>query len=336
MGGRPVIAVTMGDPAGVGPEIVLKALNASEVWDVCRPVVIGDMGVLDTAKRSLPLSMHVKFMTVQSPEVDTSDSVGVIDMVNVPKVEHVMGEARVYAGRAVAGYIEKAVEFAMAGKVDAITTAPINKETLKMAGYGYPGHTEMLAALTKTKKYGMMLVGGGLRVILATIHCPLKDVAGLITSERVTETIRLAGVACRGLGVENPRIAVAGLNPHASDGGLFGGEEADIIAPACATAAQEGADVKGPIPPDTVFYRARKGEFDIVVCMYHDQGLIPLKMLAFDTGVNVTVGLPIIRTSVDHGTAYDIAGKGIADPSSLIEAIKLAALMAEKKKAQHG
>jgi len=336
LGKKPVIAITMGDPSGIGPEIVLKALNAKEVWDACRPVVVGDLGVLESAKTPLPVSTRVTLQVVASPDEDTGDAVAVIDLVNVPAVEYAEGEPSAQAGKAVAQYIEKAVELAVAGKVDAVVTAPINKETLKMAGIKFPGHTEMLASLTRTERFGMMLVGGGLRVILVTIHCPLREVPGMITRERVLGTIRLAVQACREMGIERPRVAVAGLNPHASDGGLFGDEEAKEIEPACMDAVNEGVDVKGPIPPDTVFYRARRGEFDIVVCMYHDQGLIPLKMLAFDKGVNVTVGLPIIRTSVDHGTAYDIAGKGIADPSSLIEAIKLAAAMAGKRQAAGG
>lgn len=331
MSHKPVIAITMGDPAGIGPEIVMKALHAGEVRDCCTPIVVGDLAVFESAKRALPVSTHIALKPIGSPKEDTGDAVGIIDMVNVPRAEHVVGKAGAYAGRAVTEYIEKAVSLALSGEVDAVATAPINKETLKMAGSRFHGHTEMLAELTDTTDFGMMLVGGGLRVILVTIHCALKDVPGRITRESVARTIRLAKRACDEMGIEAPRIAVAGLNPHASDGGMFGDEEFKHIAPACAEAMAEGIDVKGPIPPDTVFYRAKKGEFDIVVCMYHDQGLIPLKMLAFDTGVNVTVGLPIIRTSVDHGTAYDIAGKGIADPASMIEAIKLAAKMAGRK-----
>ncbi len=330
---KPVIAITMGDPGGIGPEIVLKALNAKTVRDISRPLVIGDLGALEKARIALPISTHVPLRPVGSPEEDAGGAVPVIDLANVPKLELSLGKPGAYAGRAVAGYIEKAVALALEGRVDAVVTAPISKESLKLAGSKYPGHTEILAELTGAKEFTMMLVGGGLRVILATIHCALREVPGRITRDSVLKTIRLAGTACADLGINDPKIAVAGLNPHAGEAGIFGTEEEDHIAPACEDARKLGISVTGPVPPDTVFYRARKGEFDIVVCMYHDQGLIPLKLLAFDTGVNVTVGLPIVRTSVDHGTAFGIAGKGIADPSSMIEAIKLAVEIVKRRKA---
>ena len=328
---RPAIAVTMGDPGGIGPEIILKALNTSAVLDVCRPVVVGDMGALEEAMGPLSLGTRPSLAAVSSPFRVTGGCVGVVDLRNVNLDELTVGRPGAYAGRAAVSYIKKAVEMAVAGEVAAVVTAPINKETLKMAGYGYPGHTELLAELTSTKEFGMMLVGGGLRVMLVTIHCALKDVPGLITKGAVARAIRLAGVACAGMGLDNPRIAVAGLNPHAGEAGLFGVEEAEQIAPACDEARGRGLAVTGPVPPDTLFFKAHRGDYDVVVAMYHDQGLIPLKMLAFGRAVNVTVGLPIIRTSVDHGTAYDIAGKGIADPSSLVEAIKLAADMAGRR-----
>ena len=209
------------------------------------------------------------------------------------------------------GYIKKAVELALRRQVDGIVTAPISKEALKMAGFKWPGHTEMLADLTNTKDYAMMLVGGPLRVILVTIHTALKNVPDLITRQRIIKTIRLAKKACDMLRIKKPRIAVAGLNPHAGEAGIFGDEEIKKIIPAVKEAIKEGIPVSGPYPPDTIFHKAYKGEVDIIVCMYHDQGLIPLKMIAFDKGVNVTVGLPFVRTSPDHGTAYDIAWKGM-------------------------
>lgn len=217
------------------------------------------------------------------------------------------------------------MDLALSKQVDGIVTAPISKEALKMAGLKWRGHTEMLADLTGTKDYAMMLIGGPLRVILVTIHTALRNVPDLITRQKVTRTIRLAKRACDMLGIRNPRIAVAGLNPHAGENGIFGDEEIRKIVPAVREAIKGGIPVSGPFPPDTIFHKAYDGDFDIIVCMYHDQGLIPLKMIAFEKGVNVTVGLPFIRTSPDHGTAYDIAWKGIADPSSMIEAIKLAA-----------
>jgi len=221
-------------------------------------------------------------------------------------------------------YIKKAVGLAMEKKVDGIVTAPISKEALKLAGFRWPGHTEMLAEFTGAKEYAMMLVGGPLRVILVTIHTALRNVPDLITKERVFGTILLARKACTMLGIEEPKIAVAGLNPHAGESGVLGNEEIKEIVPAVTLANEQGIAVQGPYPPDVVFHKAYNGDVDMVVCMYHDQGLIPLKMIAFDKGVNVTVGLPIIRTSPDHGTAYDIAWKGVADPSSMREAIKLA------------
>jgi 4-hydroxythreonine-4-phosphate dehydrogenase len=328
---KPVIAITMGDPGGVGPEIILKALNTSVVQDSCVPVVVGDMSVLEGAKRALPMSTQVPLRKVSMPGEPTDDAAAVIDLENVRPDELTVGWAGAYAGRASVDYIKRAVELARSGLVDAVVTAPINKETLKMAGLPWPGHTELLAELTGTTDFGMMLAGGGLRVMLATIHCPLKDVPALITRERVFRTINLAWNACVLLGIDNPRIAVAGLNPHGGEGGMFGFEEERFIKPACLDARSEGMNITGPVPPDTLFFKAHKGYFDIVVAMYHDQGLIPLKMLAFGHAVNVTVGLPIIRTSVDHGTAYDIAGKGIADPGSLVEAVRLAAEMAMRR-----
>jgi 4-hydroxythreonine-4-phosphate dehydrogenase len=230
-------------------------------------------------------------------------------------------------GRACVSYIKKAVEFALSKHVDGIVTAPISKEALKMAGFKWPGHTEMLADLTNTKDYTMMLIGKPLRVILVTIHTALKNVPDLITKSKVLKTIRLAKKACDMLNIRNPRIAVAGLNPHAGEAGIFGNEEFKKIIPAVKEAIKEGIPVSGPYPPDTIFHKAYKGDVDIVVCMYHDQGLIPLKMIAFDKGVNVTIGLPFVRTSPDHGTAYDIAWKGMANPLSMIEAIKVAAML---------
>lgn len=304
------IAITLGDPAGVGPEISLKAVLSPDVLDICTPVLIGDRVVWEEACETLgiPYASSVEF-------IGLSKIAGRNFIKNAPTAE---------GGRACASYIGKAVELALNGEVDAVATAPISKEALKKAGLSWPGHTEMLAELTGTGDFAMMLCGEPLRVVLVTIHTALKNVPALITKERVLGTIVLAERACAMLGIPHPRIAVAGLNPHAGEAGIFGGEEEDAIAPAVREAAALGIPVSGPYPADTLFHKAYNGAFDIVVCMYHDQGLVPLKMIAFDRGVNVTVGLPVIRTSPDHGTAYDIAWKGIADPSSMIAAIKLA------------
>jgi len=314
------LAVTMGDPGGVGPEIIVKAL-ASQPFDYT-PIVIGDRIVVEETLKLLDLS--IRLITIKDPE-ESNPSPGIMELIDIPGIkDFVKGRATAEGAIACAEYINTAVELALDKKVSGIVTAPISKEALKMAGMKWHGHTEMLAALTGTGDYAMMLVGGPLRVILVTIHISLRSVPDMITKGTVLKTIRLARRACVMLGIENPRIAVAGLNPHAGEAGMFGEEEITSIIPAIEAARKEGINTTDPLPPDTIFQRAYKGEFDILVCMYHDQGLIPLKMIAFDTGVNVTVGLPVVRTSPDHGTAYNIAWRGVADPSSMIEAIKLA------------
>jgi len=306
------LAVTIGDPAGIGPEIVLKSLMSEEVRMTCRPIIVGSRSVLEEAADKMDIAFDF-------------DSFEVLNTGEIKDRNFTKSKPSPEGGKNCAAYIEKAAELAMLGIVDAIVTAPISKEALKLAGYGWPGHTEMLAELTGTNDYAMVLCGGPLRVILTTIHTALKNVPAMVTKERVLKTIVLAAKACSIMGITEPRIAVAGLNPHAGEAGMFGEEEAAEISPAVREARGMGIPVTGPYPPDALFHKAYKGEFDIVVCMYHDQGLIPLKMVAFETGINMTVGLPFVRTSPDHGTAYDIAWKGIADPSSMTEAIKLAA-----------
>jgi len=275
---RPIIAVTMGDPAGIGPEITAKAVRNPQVLKICRPLIIGDKDL----KRFK------------------------------------IGQVSAAAGRASIEYVEKAIELALAKMVDAIVTGPISKAAINKAGIKFPGHTELLAKRTKTKDYAMLFVSDKLWVILVTTHLPLAKVPRAITKKQVLKTIKL------GHSVRPGKIAVAGLNPHAGEAGLFGNEERRQIIPAIKAARKLGIKAQGPFSPDTVFKRAVAGEFDLVVAMYHDQGLIPVKLLSFGRSVNVTVGLPIIRTSVDHGTGFDIAGRGIADPGSLIEAIKVA------------
>jgi 4-hydroxythreonine-4-phosphate dehydrogenase len=319
------IAITMGDPGGVGQEIIIKALCSNEVRDLCIPVVVGDRVVMEEAVRLPGLSVKLNIIREPGEAKSTPGTLDLIDMAIMREFQKNRPDAE--GGRASAAYIRKAVELAVNKQVDAMVTAPISKEALKMAGLKWPGHTEMIAELTGTKDYAMMLVGGPLRVILVTIHTALKNVPGMIKRDNVLKTIRLARRACAMLGIRDARIAVAGLNPHAGEAGIFGDEEIQEIIPAIEDAGREGIQTAGPFPPDTIFHKAYKGEVDIVVCMYHDQGLVPLKMIAFDKGVNVTVGLPIIRTSPDHGTAYDIAWSGKADPSSMIEAIKLAVQM---------
>lgn len=316
------IAITMGDPGGIGPEIIVKALYRSEIRDFCIPVVVGDRIVMEEAIELLKLPIKLKIFDSSDKAVSELGSIELIDTGALKQFQ--AGKPTAEGGAAGVSYIKQAVEFALSKKVDAVVTAPISKEALKMAGFNWPGHTEMLAELTGANDYAMMLCGGLLRVILVTIHTSLRSVPDLITKERVLKTIKLAKKACDMFGIENPRIAVAGLNPHAGESGIFGDEELREIIPAVEEAKKIGVPVTGPYPPDTVFHKAYKGEIDVIVCMYHDQGLIPLKMIAFEEGVNITIGLPIIRTSPDHGTAYDIAWKGVANPSSMIAAIKTA------------
>jgi 4-hydroxythreonine-4-phosphate dehydrogenase len=328
---KPFIAITMGDPAGIGPEIIAKVVAEGKVFSLCQPIVVGNTRVMRKAVKDLGAQLVVKSIPSLRSAAPARGRMDVLHTENVDLARHRWGRPTAASGRAVVDYVKQATELALQGKVAAIVTAPINKELMNAAGYRFAGHTELLACLTDTRDYGMMFVGGGLRLILATIHHSLKDVPRLIRKPRVLRTIRLADHALRSLGIDRPRIGVASLNPHAGEGGLFGNEEQKEILPAVLEARAEGIHASDPLPADTIFYRARNGEFDIVVAMYHDQGLGPLKMLAFGRAVNVTVGLPIVRTSVDHGTAYNIAGKGCADPASLREAVSLAVTMAANR-----
>jgi len=333
---KPLIVITMGDPAGIGPEIIAKGIDSKEINPICRPVVIGDAGVMRKIVDEMRLSISVRSVASLGEAEPVAGRLDVFDLSNVDLSKHKWGRPNVSSGKSSVEYIKKAVDLTLKSEAAAIVTAPINKEMINAAGHRYAGHTELLAELSGSKEFGMMFVGGGLRVILATIHVALKDVAGQITTTSVLRALRLANYAMRYFGIERPRIGVAALNPHASEGGLFGNEEWEKIVPAIIQARNEGIDASDPVPADTLFYKARNNHYDIVVAMYHDQGLAPLKMLAFGNAVNVTVGLPIIRTSVDHGTAYDIAGKGCADPASLLEAVKLAAKMTAFGKGETG
>jgi 4-phospho-D-threonate 3-dehydrogenase / 4-phospho-D-erythronate 3-dehydrogenase len=325
----PIIGITMGDPSGIGPEIIIKALHDRAVPSMCRPVVFGDRGILE--REAVRLGIPHVFETVASSDkfLTGSDATAIVEVSSLNPADVLYGKPTAAGGRAMAECITAAVALAKSGEIDAIVTAPISKMVLHDAGYNYPGHTEMLADLTGTQDVVMMLAGDSLRVVLATIHSAYVDVPKLLTVEKILKTITITHESLhKVLNGKKPRIAVAGLNPHAGEGGLFGEEEKNLIAPAVAEACRLGIDAVGPMPADTLFYYAARGRYDVVVCMYHDQGLIPLKLLHFDTGVNVTLGLPIIRTSVDHGTAYDIAGKGFASPASLVSAIKMAGQMA--------
>ncbi len=322
----------MGDPAGIGPEVIVKALARPVVRRLCRPVVIGSPEVL--AKVAGALKVRVKVRRVADLNVRVPAGViAVLDPLPQPLGSFTPGRVSKETGAAQALYIKEAVRLALEKRIAGIVTAPINKEAINLAGYPYPGHTEMLADLTGAKEVGMMIVGGPLRFFFATIHVALKDVPALLTSERVAQAIRLCQKGLTELfGVKRPRIAVAALNPHGGEGGLFGTEERIAIEPGVTRAHAQGFPSVGPLPADTLIGQAARGKYDAVVAMYHDQGLIPLKLAAFGKSVNITVGLPIIRTSVDHGTAYDIVGQGRADEGSLLEAIRLAAAFVRNRK----
>lgn len=321
----PPLAITMGDAAGIGPEIVARFLNARPE---AAALVIGDIGRMRLAQKIIGGSLEI--VEVFSPRPRGPGEIPVLQAGSLP-ADLQFGAISAAAGAAAHAAILRGIDLSLAGDVAGIVTAPIHKEALHAAGVCHPGHTEILAERTGAKHVAMMLADAALRVVLVSIHVSLRQALALVTLENVSRTIDLAAEGARALGIAHPRIAVAGLNPHAGEGGLFGDEDRDIIAPAVLAKRAEGLEVSGPYPPDTVFMRARKGEFDIVVAQYHDQGLIPIKLMGLDKGVNVTLGLPIIRTSVDHGTAFDIAGKGVADASSLAEAFDLAENMARAR-----
>lgn len=331
-----LIGVTMGDPAGIGPEIICKMLVEKEIHDYCRPLVIGDSECLNEGMKVANVELQLNSIQSVTQAKFLPGTIDVIDLHNVDIKKLQMGKPQPMAGRACVEYVKKAVELAIAGEIDAIVTAPINKLAMNMGGYKYAGHTELLADLTHVKDFAMLLVAGRLRVIHVSTHVSMTEAIRRVKKERILTVIRLANQALKEMGIDSPRIAVAGLNPHAGEDGMFGREETDEIAPAIDLAKNERMNVVGPVPPDTVFLRANNGEYDVVVAMYHDQGHIALKMLGFQLGVNMSVGLPIIRTSVDHGTAYRRAGLklGTADPRSLVEATKLAAQIAESRKRQ--
>jgi 4-hydroxythreonine-4-phosphate dehydrogenase len=319
----------MGDPSGIGPEVTLKALAHPEVYEVCRPLVIGDRRILERALSNLEIApLHIDEAGGPATAVFQPGTVTLIDLYNADPAECPLGEISPVSGKAAVEYVFAACDMAMAGAVDAIVTAPLNKAAMFAAGFTYAGHTELLTERTGAQKVSMLLVGPSLRVVHVSTHVALTEAIARVKKQRIMDVIQIAWDACRALGIEQPRIAVAGLNPHASEGSLFGNEEATEIKPAIAEMRSRGMDVSDPQPPDTVFLRTTQGAYDIVVAMYHDQGHIPMKLLAFDSGVNVSLGLPVIRTSVDHGTAFDIAGKNVADASSMIEATLLAARLA--------
>lgn len=339
---RPIISITMGDPAGIGAEIIVKALNRKEIYKKSKPIVIGSKCVIDDALKFIP--SNLKLNVIKNIE-EIKGEFGIIDLIDLDNIgldEFNYGKVSAKAGQASLDYIYKGIDLAMKGLANAVVTGPIHKEAIKAAGSPYAGHTEIFASLTKTKNYAMMLVDDNLRVIHVSTHVSLRQACDLVKKERILTVIHLADKALKDLGIKNPKIGAAGLNPHAGEGGLFGNEEIKEIIPAINQAKKEGIIADGPIPPDTIFSKVIGGQYDIAVVMYHDQGHIPLKVIGFKynkstnkwstiSGVNITVGLPIIRTSVDHGVAFDKAGEGISNEESMIEAINMAIDFARKK-----
>jgi len=321
---RPIVAITMGDACGIGPEVIIKALAWPEVHQLCRPLVIGDAERLRLAGRLVGSTLEVDSLSDAQQATYVPDRVACVDLKLIP-ADLPFGQISAIAGDAAFRFIERAVRIVESQQAHAICTAPLSKEALHAAGHKYPGHTELLAALTHTPEVSMMLVAPKLRVIHVTTHIGLLDAIERIEPGLVERVITRAHSTLLKAGIAAPRIGVCGINPHAGENGLFGrGEEASKIEPAVAACRAKGMNVRGPLPADTLFFLAARGDYDIVVAMYHDQGHGPIKVLGLESGVNITVGLPVIRTSVDHGTAFDIAGKGVADERSLVEALRQA------------
>jgi len=337
---KPVIGITMGDPAGIGPEIIAKTLARKVIYESNKPLVFADANVMREAIKIADVSLNINRVSAINEAIFEHGTIDVFDLKNVDTTMLEYGKVSANAGNAAFESIRKVIKCAQSGEIDATVTAPINKESINMAGHHFSGHTEIYAHFTNTKKYAMLLADDCLRVIHATTHVPLREACDLITEERIIDVIKLLHDACNQFGIKHPKIGVAGLNPHAGDGGLFGKEEVKIITPAIQRAKESGYDAEGPVPPDTLFSKAIQGKYDGCVAMYHDQGHIPFKLLGFKwnnktqsmdsvKGVNITLGLPIIRTSVDHGTAFEIAGKGIASPDAMIIAIEYAVKMSK-------
>lgn len=342
---RPLLGITMGDPAGIGPEIAVKALAEEQIYDICRPLVIGDYGTMkDASERITSLNLKLHRLEEESLSAGRFEpgTIDLLDLDNVDLSKLVHGKVSAMCGRAAYEYIAKAIKLALAGTIDGTVTGPIHKAALNRAGIRYAGHTEIYAALTDTADYTMMLLEGDFRVIHVSTHVSLREACNNVKKERVLAVIKLAQDALVRMGIEHPRIGVSGLNPHAGDEGLFGSEEREQILPAVEAARSLGINAEGPIPPDSCFAKAKGGQYDIAVAMYHDQGHIPLKLVGFVwdqaggkwdkvSGINVTLGLPIIRTSVDHGVAFGKAGKGTALADSLLNAITMAVQLAGRR-----
>ncbi len=325
---NPLLGLTVGDPAGIGPEITLRAARDPRTAEA-RLIAIGSVEALRSAAAVIP---DAPALNEIAHTREARFEPGTLDVIRVPSDVPVrVGVLSAEAGKIAFDGVARAVELALAGDIDGIVTAPLNKEAIALAGHPYPGHTEILADLTGTRDFAMMLTALKLRVVHVTTHVGIREMLERVTTERVLTTIRLADRALRDMGIDSPSVGVAGLNPHAGEGGLFGDEEGRVIAPAIEQARSEGIDATGPWPADTLFGRSVAGDFDVAIAMFHDQGHIAVKVLGFETGVNATIGLPIVRTSVDHGTAFDIAGTGRASHDSLVEAITVGAAMAQAR-----
>ncbi|WP_179413488.1 4-hydroxythreonine-4-phosphate dehydrogenase PdxA [Mucilaginibacter sp. E4BP6] len=340
---KPIIGITMGDPASIGPEIAIKALLNQHIYDICRPLLVGDADVFNDIIKRLSLDAKIKPINTVSDAKFELGNIDVFDLQNVKLDKLVFGEVSAMAGNAAFGAVQKVIELAMAGKIDATVTGPINKKSINEAGHHFAGHTEIYAHFTNTSKYAMLLVEDNLKVIHVSTHVSLRQACDLVKKERILEVVELLFNGLISLGETNRKIGIAGLNPHAGDSGLFGTEDAEEILPAVEEALLRGYDVEGPVPPDTLFAKAATGAYGGVVAMYHDQGHIPFKLSGFKwdaekqqmasvKGVNITLGLPIIRTSVDHGTAFEIAGKGIASPDAMTLAIESAVRLSTYRK----
>ncbi len=322
---KPVLGITVGDVAGIGPEIIAKACLEPEIYHLCRPILIGDVKIFQDSKRFPVKSFTLKVINKPSEAVFEFGRINIINVDNINMAELKIGQVQKMCGKAAVEYIKEAVRLALSGEIKGVVTAPISKESMHLAGFKYNGHTELLAELTNTSKYVMLLTGGTLKVILLTRHMALKDVSKSITAEKITEAIELGAKGLRFFGIDSPRIVICSLNPHMGEGGILGNEEKDILIPAVNQAKKKGYHVDGPISSDSAFYYAAGGKYDLAIAMYHDQGMIPIKLLAYKRGVNMTLGLPFVRTSPCHGTAYDLAGKWVADSGSMLEALKVAA-----------
>lgn len=339
---KPIIAITMGDPAGIGPEIVVKSMLRDEVHASCRPLVTGDAGVMRNIVQWMNAPLQIHPIASVKEALFEKGTLDVLDLKCIDLTTFRLGEVQEQCGHAAFLSVIKAIELALAGEVQATVTAPLNKEALHKAGHNFDGHTEIYAHYTHTAKYAMLLADDLLRVIHVSTHVSLREACDRVKKERIIEVTELLDSACRQFGIAEPRIGIAGLNPHASENGLFGWEEQQEIIPAVEELQKRGFHVDGPVPPDSLFAKAKCGKYDGCVAMYHDQGHIPLKVLGFNwnkqtgkmeatRGVNITLGLPIIRVSVDHGTAFDVAGKGVASPEALLLSIDYATRMAQNK-----